>query len=143
MSRSVHTPERHPGETREAYLERREFSRNMLRAATCGWYGNAKATSRQLQRDDLRRNGKLRGTFGAGLVNAWAKKRREAFPKVGKLRDAHGAVTFVGAPIDLVNVAPTSREFVLSGGKEAGPEGESFHTVRRIWLGGISAQRGY
>lgn len=141
MNRNAHAPERQPGESREQYLERRQVSRNMLRAATGGWYGNAKATSRQLQRDELRKNGKLRGTFGAGLVNAWAKKRRDAFPKVGKPRDAHGAVTFVSTPIELVGIAPTSREFVLSGGKEA--DGESFHAVRRIWLAGISAQRGY
>lgn len=142
MNRSVHAPERLAGEWFEQYLERRAISRNMVRAATSGWYGAGKTTSRQQQRDDARRNGKLRGTFGVGLVRAWAKKRREAMPKVGgHPRDAHGAVTFVGKPIDLIGCAPTSREFVLSGGKEA--DGESFYTVRRIWLGGISAQRGW
>lgn len=142
MNRTAHAPERQPGESREQYLERRQFSRNVLRAATGGWYGNAKATSRQLQRDQRRKNGKLRGTFGAGLLNAWAKKRRDGFPKVGgHPRDAHGAVTFVGPAYECVGVEPTSREFVLSGGKEA--SGERFYTARRIWLAGISAQRGF
>lgn len=120
MNRTAHAPERQPGESREQYLERRQFSRNVPPAATGGWYGNAKATSRQLQRD----------------------QRRDAFPKVGgHPRDAHGAVTFVGPAYECVGVEPTSREFVLSGGKEA--SGERFYTARRIWLAGISAQRGF
>lgn len=142
MSRSVHTPERLSGENLEQYLQRREFSRNMVRAATTGWYGAGKTTSRQQQRDQLRRNGKLRGTFGVGLQRAWAKKRREAMPKVGgHPRDAHGAVTLIGQQYELVGVKPTSREYVLAGGKTVG--GESFYLVQRIWLGGISAQRGF
>ncbi|HNU11732.1 MAG TPA: hypothetical protein PKJ45_10300 [Rubrivivax sp.] len=84
----------------------------------------------------------VRSRYVQGLLNHWAKKRRESAPKVGGApRDAHGAVTLIGQQYELVSVKPTSREFVLAGGKTVG--GESFYLVQRIWLGGISAQRGY
>lgn len=87
----------------------------------------------------------LKGTssrYVQGLLNHWAKKRRESAQKVGGApRDAHGAVTLIGQQYELVGVEPTSREFVLAGGKTVG--GESFYLVQRIWLGGISAQRGH
>jgi len=56
------------------------------------------------------------------------------------LRDQHGALTFVGKPCELVGIKPSSREFEIEGGSD---HGERFYTVRRIWLAGISAQRGY
>ncbi len=51
-------------------------------------------------------------------MNHWAKVRREAMSKVGLLRDEHGAYTVVGRNCE------TS-------------------TGRRMWVAGISAQRGY
>lgn len=92
--------------------------------------------------DGTKRGGKRSTRFVQGLMNHWAKKRRDAMPKVGgHPRDTHGAVTFVGLAYECTGAEPTSREFVLSGGKDA--NGERFYTARRIWLAGISAQRGY
>lgn len=62
-------------------------------------------------------------SYVQGLMNHWAKKRREAMPKEGKLRDEHGAFTLVG-----------NREQSTWAGPTAG---------RRMWLAGVSAQRGY
>ena len=93
----------------------------------------------------------LKGTssrYVQGLLNHWAKKRRDAAQKLwtnkamSRPRDAHGAVTFVGKEFELVGVKPTSRDYVLGGGAAFDGEPEYFY-CRRIWLAGVSAQRGY
>lgn len=155
---NLHTPERQQGESQEQYRARQRISRhsaNMGRNAETGepvylkgLGDQRKAPSqRQQLRDGARRNGRApKGVFGAGIVAAVSKKRRDSKAHQAKHpRDAHGAVTFIGQPYELINVAPNSREFVFSGGvdTQAGDERETFHTVRRIWLGGISARRGF
>lgn len=60
--------------------------------------------------------------YATALENHWSKKRRAAMPKVGVLRDEHGAYTLTGRGI------------------EADITGRG---MRRKWLAGISAQRGY
>ncbi len=158
MESTLHRPERQPGESKEQYRQRLATSRYVAalgRDVETGQPVRLKGLGDQhkapSQRDQLRNNARragktVKGTFGAGLVAAWAKKLRDSKAHQAKHpRDSHGAVTFVGPKFDLINVSPTSREFVFSGGfdTQAGDERESFHTVRRIWLGGISAQRGF
>ncbi len=70
----LHTPQRLQGESQAQYRERRQMSRNAVRAVTRGWYGNGQKTSRELQRDDARKNGTLRGTYGAGLLVAQVRR---------------------------------------------------------------------
>ncbi|WP_128000382.1 hypothetical protein [Piscinibacter defluvii] len=90
----------------------------------------------------------VRSRYVQGLLNHWAKKRREAAEKswsnrsMSRPRDAHGAVTLVGKEFELVGVKPTSRDYVLGGGTAFDGEPEYFY-CRRIWLAGVSAQRGY
>lgn len=63
-----------------------------------------------------------------------------------QLRDEHGAITLVGGTytVEGEGLQPTSREHLLGGVFEGvGAGGRTEYTARRIWLGGISAQRGY
>ena len=71
-------------------------------------------SARESLRDKQRANGRgPRSTFAEGIANAAANKRGVS----GELRDENGAFTLVGRK-------------PLTG-------------VRRMWLAGISAQRGY
>lgn len=70
------------------------------------------------------------------LMAAWAE-RRVIKPT---MRDEHGAYTMVGKPYELIGVKPRACEVVIEAGID---HGERFYTVRRMWLAGISAQRGY
>lgn len=151
---NVHSPERLPGESQEQYRQRRRISRhsaNMGRNADTGEPNFLKGlgdqhkapSQRQQMRDNARSNGRgPKGVFGAGIVAAAAKKLRESKAHQAKhpLRDESGALTLVGSRFELIGVEPTSSDFVISGGQQ---DGESFHSCRRIWLAGISAQRGY
>lgn len=56
------------------------------------------------------------------------------------LRDGNGAVTLTGCVTEFVDVKPGPGWLELGG--SSGPEGFT-KTARRIWLAGISAQRGY
>lgn len=88
--------------------------------------------------DDARIN-RLAEAYHARTEPKFAKERKRK--QYGHpLRDEHGAITFVGKPYELIGVKPSSREFVIEGGSD---HGERFYTVRRIWLAGISAQRGF
>lgn len=82
--------------------------------------------------------------FGANLMAAWATLRanglRTKRKAAGLPRDEHGAVTLVGSEVAWENVEPGPREFGLGG--STGPDGFVKRT-RRIWLAGISAQRGF
>lgn len=90
------------------------------------------------------RQGNGRGTkrpsrYVQGLLNHWAKKRREAAPRVGgHMRDQHGAVTLIGPVVEFIGGVPRDSRFVEFGGSSDGD-----WWGRRKWLGGISAQRGY
>jgi hypothetical protein len=151
---NVHSPERQPGESQEQYRSRQRLTRyqaNLGRSAETGepvflkGIGDQhKAPSqRQQMRDNARSNGRgPKGVFGAGIVAAVAKKLRDSKAHQAKhpLRDAHGALTLIGSGFELIGVQPTSRDFVISGGQQ---DGQSFHGCRRIWLAGISAQRGF
>lgn len=74
------------------------------------------------------------------LLAAWASK---VIPNWRGPRDEHGAYTPVGRVYTLEGegVEPTAREHTL-GGAVGGGQPPSY-TLRRKWLAGISAQRGY
>lgn len=86
MPFNLHTPERQPQETREAYRDRRRMSKRAVQRATLsGPYsvpGRQEPTSRERLRRDQRKNGNLRaGSFGKGLraqITARNKMRLEA-----------------------------------------------------------------
>lgn len=83
--------------------------------------------------------------YADALMGAAAAKRAEALTKNSKgPRDANGAVTFVGRETEFLDCKPDGgvggRWYELS--RESAPA----YTVifaRRIWLAGISAQRGF
>ena len=72
----------------------------------------------------------------AALMAAWASKRVTK----AKHRDEHGAYTPVGGTYTIEGGTPSKSEHVMAAGVG---DGEGFYTARRIWLAGISAQRGY
>lgn len=76
----IHTPERVAGESVEDYKARRQASKQAVANMTLKGIGNQhKApSSRQQLRDEQRKNGKLRGTYGQGLRNLFDRKRRQA-----------------------------------------------------------------
>jgi len=133
----VHNPERQQGESFAAYRERRAESHNIVRAATRGWYGDGKQTSRQIQRADQRRSGASakRVGYGAALIAHWADKRKQALRPA--MSDANGAYTTTGATTAFVDVPRDPRWHHLGGCNDGSWFG------RRIWLAGISAQRGW
>lgn len=154
MQSKLHRPERQSEESQATYRQRSATSRYVAQMGRDvetgqpvllkGLGDQHKAPgSRQQQRDDKRRAGRsVKGTFGASLVAAWAKNRRDSKAHVAKHpRNPDGAVTFVGRMYELEGVKPTPREYQFGGGVH--DDGVSFHTVRRIWLAGISAQRGF
>lgn len=73
-------------------------------------------------KDGTHRGEKEKGSYVQGLLNHFAKKAREAMPKF-KARDKHGAFTLTGARV--------------------WNRGGMIVRKRRIWLAGISSQRGY
>lgn len=95
-------------------------------------------TSRSHQRDVKRRNRTLHGTYGEGLLQP--QRRRNQAKQRGP-RDENGAITLVGATVEFGDYRPDpARWFETGGGTH--PDGFVV-TARRIWLAGISAQRGY
>ncbi len=98
----------------------------------------------RFHRDGTPRNGKAKKTnFAAAPMAHWAKKRAESKAHIGTnhaICDKHGAVTLAGSTILFENCEPGARWYELGG--SSGPEGFT-KLARRIWLAGISAQRGY
>ena len=88
-------------------------------------------SSRAALRDAKRKNGNLRGTYGEGLLQTQRLRNQAAQAKLPFARDEHGAATMVGQrrPVRFVSTVGVT----LVG----------WSPGRRIWLGGISAQRGY
>jgi hypothetical protein len=140
-SYALHTPERHPAESKAQYRARRALSKAVGRhVADHGL--NRGTSSREQLRDSMRRNGTmgLRTTASDALMAAWAAKR---VPKWNGPREEHGAYTTVGSVYELEGdgVEPSTREHVLGGGVGGGLPPS--YTLRRKWLAGISAQRGF
>ena len=79
------------------------------------------AAATKLQQKTARPSrGRAAGAYGRGLNNHFNRKRLSARPNP-ELRDAHGAFTYTGREVD-----------PLTG-----------ITMRRVWLAGESARRGY
>lgn len=133
---NLHTPERQPHETQADYRARQVASKTATRAATHSGQGQGKATSRQLQRDAARKNGRLHGTYGLGLVQPQRRRNQQRMALLHTLRDKHGAITLTGGRCQFMWVPYDPRWYQMAGSQD-----EWFG--RRIWLAGISAQRGY
>jgi hypothetical protein len=119
---NIHTPERGTDESAADYKARREASRKAVRAMTLANIGDQHRapSSREQLRNSQRSNGKLRaGSYGRGLDNKWSNDAAKKQAKLPHYRDANGAFTLIG-----------KRDFMNN---ENG----------RMWLAGISAQRGY
>lgn len=132
-----YTPERLAGETFDQYRERRaDGNARAQRVAGHGLSGGI--TSRQQFRDSMRKTGTMgkRTRAYKALMAAFASKR------VTKpaLRDDHGAYTLVGGAYTVEGGTPSKSEHVTAAGVG---NGEGFYSARRIWLAGISAQRGF
>ncbi len=123
---NIHTPARQPNESQADYRARRAAS-NRANVQPSG----GRQTSRELQREERRKNGHLRGTYGQGLRNHFNRKRVEAQKGVPrdparlKQIDKHGFYTVTGATRMVIESPFPAR------------------MERRKWLAGISAQRGY
>lgn len=133
----LHVPQRLAHETQGEYqARRRESQREVRKVIGAGLSGGI--NSREQQRNTMRRN----GVFGKRVRAADALSAAFAAKRVTKaaLRDEHGAVTLVGSRYTIEGGTPSKQEFVFSAGVG---DGEGFYTARRIWLAGISAQRGY
>ncbi len=115
---NIFDPVRHPTETQDQYRERRAAG-NAAAKRVAGAHLNGGVSSRQQYRDSLRSSGAMGKRIRAykALMNATASKRVTK----ARLRDENGAYTLVG--------------------RNAMPNGTT--DGRRIWLAGISAQRGY
>lgn len=113
---NVHTPERQAGESQTEYRRRQAESKRQARAMTSA--SNGGQTSRQIHRAERRKSGKLKGQYGRGLMNQFDRQRERDCVKKHPLRDETGAFTLVGA-----------KDFI---------EGQ-----RRVWLAGVSQQRGF
>ena len=140
---NVHTPERFPGESIESYKARRQqsaqlvklvhvrdFSTRQLTGEAMTLAGHRTVTSsRKQHRDAMRASGamKKRTRYADGIARLQAKHNRSnataAYP-----HDAHGAFTLIGR-----NNAVHHGTRLVSW----------YAGERRMWLGGISAQRGY
>lgn len=79
--------------------------------------------------------------FAAALMAHWAAKRAgsRAHKLAHPLRDAHGAYTVVGPMFNALDPLNPRPELLDSARHHDAFNGH----VRRIWLAGISAQRGY
>ncbi len=83
------------------------------------------------------KSGKAKKTnFAAALMAHWAAKRAGSKAHKAKhtLRDEHGAITLVGARIDYIEPRGEPSPLVQRLGADK---------CRRVWLAGISAQRGF
>jgi hypothetical protein len=133
---NLHAPERQNGESFDAYKLRRAASKAHNATLTCKGMSGGK-TSRETRRDSARMNGKLRASYGAGLIAAGNTTRRDAIHKQNGHSKA--AWTFVGREVNSV-LAWDEDGRPITGGRLM-PAGCG--SLRRVWLAGISAQRGY
>lgn len=114
---AIHNPARLEGESFAAYKQRRAASnkigREMRRDPNKGLVG-----ARKRYRDSMRESGSMgkRTRAYVALMAAWAARR---IPKATR-RDENGSYSFVG------------RKYFPDGSQR-----------RRMWLAGISAQRGF
>ncbi len=140
---NLHQPERQAHETQAEYRERRAQSKYRFQLATrSGPFGTGgRISSREALRNEQRKNGNLKGVYGAGIAAAAARKQRDNLERKGeRLRDKNGALTVTGSLTTFSDLKPGPRYFEFGG--STSPEGFTTH-ARRIWLAGVSAQRGF
>lgn len=119
---NLHTPERQPTESQADYRKRQQASKRAVQAMTLSKIHKQHSlpSQRQELRDAQRENNKApRGIYADAIGWNAAKTRAEEI-KGRTYHDENGAYTRVG------------RKLAFNG-----------ETIRRMWLAGISAQRGY
>ena len=136
---NIHTPERQPNETQAQYRKRRRASVQAVRTMRCAGLDGGTSIRQQL-RAKQRRNGNLRGTYGLGLLQPQRRRNQARMEKLRNRRDMHGGFTLTGGRATFVDHNPGTAWFPVGGA--VGPCGFEV-TARRIWLAGVSAQRGY
>lgn len=137
---NVHTPERQPGETQAEYRERQRLSRRIVAISRLQGIGNQhSAPSQREQMRDQHRTAAaagdrkpLKGIFGWALLQPQRRRNQTRMEEIHKQRDEHGATTTVGRNKPVMGTYPWGEKYLK--GWEAG---------RRMWLAGVSAQRGY
>ena len=143
MQSALHKPERQEGETQAQYRERQAKSRDAVRLMTKGPKQAPAVSPLDVSRFFLGQHTNAaknaRRTFNRECqiaIHEKAHQQKAAKPRKRKqhvhpLKDAHGAYTLIGKERTLI------RCIVDSGTcfEEQEP--------RRVWLAGISAQRGY
>lgn len=158
---TIHTPHRLASESQADYRARQRRSHEAAHRgaerelATAHWRHTGRVvnlrglgdqrrlpSSRESLRNERRKNGNLdSGQYGKALLSYFAKRQQERIAaKRRGPRDEHGAYTFVGKVFHLVGMQPLPHEVVLSTAIDGD---EASYTVRRMWLAGISARRGY
>lgn len=113
---NLYTPERQEGESQRNYKERRAIAKAAVRAMTLAGIGDQRKLpgSREQLRDAQRSNGNgPSGIYSQGLVQPQRKRDQRRMAWLHRQRDEFGAFTKTG------------------------------RNPRRIWLAGISAQRGF
>lgn len=71
-------------------------------------------------------------SYGRGLMNQWGRQARDRQAKLGGLRDEHGAYTVTGRNTPIFGSNAWDSDRVMN-----------WQPGRRVWLAGVSAQRGY
>lgn len=128
---NIHTPERLADEQPDEYKVRRMLARQAVRAMRLHGITNGGPSARESLRDHQRRNGHgPRATYGAGLVRPEQRRQQARMQRLHPLRGDHGAYTLAGS----------RQRDPFPGTTAQHLEGVQF---RRIWLAGISAQRGF
>lgn len=135
----LHAPQRQPGESQADYRQRRAASKAYTASLRCAGQGGGTSSRKQL-RDSQRANGRLVGVYGQGLLQAQRRRNQQRQQAQGGPRDEHGAFTLTGALACFVDIDPGPRWCKTAG--YTTPRGFGSE-ARRMWLAGISAQRGY
>lgn len=121
---NIFNPVRYSDESIEQFRRRRATGNEVAKHMAGKGFGGG-VNSREQYRDSMRQSGAMGKRVRAykALMNAWASKRITKAP----LRDEHGAYTLIGRHATKGPISFTDAAF--SG--------------RRMWVAGISSQRGY
>lgn len=127
----MHNPARYENESQASYKARRLDSKAAVRQITAHNINKGLQNSRKVLRDSMRSSGTMgkRTRAYVALMAHWASKRITK----AKLRDEHGAYTLVGRREPLYFTDDFHPRKTVA----------AWRTGRRVWLAGISAQRGF
>ncbi len=105
--------------------------------ASIGAFNGLTAGPAPVARKASKRNGRGKpGSYGRGLRNAITSKGAARMAKLHKLQDEHGAFTLTGSEL-FTTVMRDGLLVTADGQQRYGSRN------RRMWLAGISAQRGF